>query len=132
MKVEGWMFAAIAIFVAIVTPIYWFMSHEIIGTVALIMTVLLFTMVAFYVFNRSRKMDARLEDRKDAEIAEGAGALGFFPPKSIWPFWAALTVAVIFLGPALHQGWITLIGIAMGIWSCSGWVLEFYRGDYKH
>ena len=37
MKVEGWMFAAIAIFMAILSPIYWFMSHEPIGTVALIM-----------------------------------------------------------------------------------------------
>ena len=58
--------------------------------------------------------------------------LGFFAPKSIWPFWAAVVVAVIFLGPALQQAWITLLGLGMGIWATSGWVLEFYRGDYKH
>ncbi len=131
MKVEGWMFAAIAIVVAIVTPIYWFMSHEIIGTVALIMTVLLFTMVAFYVFNLSRKMDARLEDRKDAEIAEGAGALGFFPPKSIWPFWVALTVQLLALGPVFGW-WISILAVCLGIWALSGWVFEYYRGDYQH
>ncbi len=131
MKVEGWMFTAIAIFVAVVTPIYWFMSHEIIGTVALIMTMLLFAMVAFYLFALSRKMDARLEDRKDAEIAEGAGALGFFPPKSIWPFWVALTVQLMALGPVFGW-WITILAVCLGIWALSGWVFEYYRGDYQH
>ena len=65
-------------------------------------------------------------------LGDAAGDVGFFAPKSIWPFWAAVTVSVILLGPALHQAWISLLGVALGIWSCSGWVLEFYRGDYKH
>ena len=131
MKVEGWMFAAIAIFLAIVSPIYWFMSHEIIGTVALIMSVLLFVMIAVYMFNLARKMDARLEDRKDAEIVEGAGALGFFPPKSIWPFWVALTVQLLALGPVFGW-WISILAVVLGIWALSGWVFEYYRGDYQH
>ncbi len=131
MKVEGWMFAAIAIFLAIVSPIYWFMSHEIIGTVALIMSVLLFGMIAAYMFNLARKMDARLEDRKDAEIAEGAGAMGFFPPKSIWPFWVALTVQLLALGPVFGW-WISILAVCLGIWALSGWVFEYYRGDYQH
>mgnify|MGYP001321774162 CR=1 FL=1 len=131
MKVEGWMFAAIAIFLAIVSPIYWFMSHEIIGTVALIMSVLLFVMIAAYMFNLARKMDARLEDRKDAEIAEGAGAMGFFPPKSIWPFWVALTVQLLALGPVFGW-WISILAVVLGIWALSGWVFEYYRGDYQH
>lgn len=131
MKVEGWMFAAIAIFLAIVSPIYWLMSHEIIGTVALIMSVLLFVMIAAYMFTVGRKMDARLEDRKDAEIAEGAGAMGFFPPKSIWPFWVALTVQLLALGPVFGW-WISILAVCMGIWALSGWVFEYYRGDYQH
>ena len=32
MKVEAWIFGALVIFLAIVTPVYWFMSHEITGT----------------------------------------------------------------------------------------------------
>ena len=36
----------------------------------------------------SRRIDARPEDRKDAEIADGAGELGFFSPGSYWPFGA--------------------------------------------
>ena len=38
-------------------------------------------------------MDPRPEDRKDGEIADGAGELGFFPPYSWWPLWCALTLA---------------------------------------
>ena len=131
MKQEGWILGIIAIFMAIVSPIYWFMSHEIIGTVALIMSVLLFVMIAVYMFNLARKMDARLEDRKDAEIAEGAGAMGFFPPKSIWPFWVALTVQLMALGPVFGW-WITILAVCLGIWALSGWVFEYYRGDYQH
>jgi len=131
MKVEGWMFAAIAIFLTVVTPVYWFMSHEIIGTVALAMSLLLFTMVAVYLFVLARKMDERLEDRKDAEIIEGAGPLGFFPPKSIWPFWVALTVQLLALGPVFGW-WISILAVCLGIWALSGWVFEYYRGDYQH
>ncbi|MBK8447590.1 MAG: cytochrome c oxidase subunit 4 [Micropruina sp.] len=131
MKVEGWMFAAVAIFLAVVSPVYWFMSHEIIGTVALLMSLLLFTMVAVFLFTLGRKMDDRLEDRKDAEIVEGAGAVGFFPPKSIWPFWTALTVQLLMLGPVFGW-WISILAVCLGIWALSGWVFEFYRGDYQH
>ena len=131
MKVEGWMFTAIAIFLAIVSPIYWFMSHEIIGTVALIMAFLLFAMVGVYLFVLARKMDERVEDRKDAEIVEGAGAMGFFPPKSIWPFWVAVTVQLLALGPVFGW-WISILAVCLGIWALSGWVFEFYGGDYQH
>ncbi len=132
MKAEKWVFWFIFLFFVVVTPIYWLMSHEIAGTFVLGFTGLLGGMIAGYLTITARTFDPRPEDRPDAEVYEAAGTVGFFAPKSIWPFWAALTIAVIFLGPALHQGWITLMGIAMGIWSCSGWVLEFYRGDYKH
>ena len=48
MKVEAWIFGALVIFLVIVTPVYWFMSHEITGTVALILTFFLVLMIAGY------------------------------------------------------------------------------------
>ena len=48
MKVEAWIFGALVIFLAIVTPVYWFMSHEITGTVALILTFFLVLMISAY------------------------------------------------------------------------------------
>lgn len=132
MKPEKGIFWFIAIFFAIVTPVYWFIAHEIAGTFALAFTGLLGLTIAVYLTLTARTFDPRPEDRPDGEVYEGAGEVGFFPPKSIWPFWCAVVVAIIFLGPATHQAWISLIGFGMGIWAASGWILEFYRGDYKH
>lgn len=131
MKVEAWIFAILVAFFAVVTPIYWFVTHEIIGLVALLLSGVLTLMISAYLFITSRAMDARPEDRKDGEIIEGAGEVGFFPPKSIWPFWAALTLSIMALGPVFGW-WLTLLGAGVGIWALCGWVFEFYTGEYRH
>lgn len=131
MKAEMWIFSFMAIFFVGVAPAYWFLTGEIIGTVALLLTLAFTAMITVYFSIQARKMDLRAEDRKDGEIVEGAGQLGFFPPASIWPFWLAVTVTVMALGP-IFGWWITLLGVGMGIWALSGWVYEFYRGDYQH
>lgn len=131
MKGERMIFASVAIFFVVVAPIYWFVSGEIIGTVALLLTLAFCAMLAVYFTIQSRKIDPRPEDRKDAEIVEGAGELGFFPSSSIWPFWAGLTITVMSLGPVFGW-WLTLLGVGMGIWSVTGWAYQYYRGDYQH
>lgn len=132
MKPEKWIFWFMAIFFAIVAPAYWLISGEIAGTVVLSFTFVLSAMIAGYLTLTARTFDPRPEDREDGEIVEGAGDYGFFAPSSIWPFWCAVTVTVIALGPALHQPWISLMGIGIGIWALSGWLFQFYRGEYKH
>lgn len=132
MKAEKWVFWFIFLFFLVVTPVYYFMSYEIAGTFVLGFTGLLGGMIAGYLTLTARSFDPRPEDRPDAEVYEAAGNVGFFAPKSMWPFWCALVVAILALGPAMHQAWITLVGVGIGIWALSGWVLEFYRGDYKH
>ncbi|NLE98544.1 MAG: cytochrome c oxidase subunit 4 [Propionibacterium sp.] len=132
MRTEAKVFWFIVIFFGVVTPIYWFMSKEIIGTIALGFTTGLGLMIAAFLQYQARNFDARPEDRQDGEIYEGAGTYGFFPPSSIWPFFCAVVVTLIFIGAALGQGWIALIGFGVGIWACSGWVLQYYRGDYQH
>ena len=131
MKAERAVFIFLTVYFAAITPIYWFSAHEIAGTMALLLTFVFCAMIGGYLFVIGKKIDARPEDDHDGEVYQGAGELGFFPPKSIWPFWAALTLAVIVLGPVFGW-WITLLGVGMGIWSVSGWVFEFYRGDYAH
>lgn len=131
MKAERLIFVLITIFFVVVAPIYWFVSGEIIGTVVLVLTVAFCAMLAVYFTIQSRKIDPRPEDRKDAEIVEGAGEVGFFPSTSIWPFWTALSVAVMSLGPVFGW-WLTLLGIGMGVWALSGWVYQYYRAEYQH
>ncbi len=138
MKVETRLFLFMVIFFAIVTPIYGIVTYtmsgghlEWIGTTVLALTMLTTAMVAGYLGVQGRKLDLRWEDNADAEIIDGTGALGFFPPSSIWPFWAALVAAIMLLGPVFGW-WITLLGAGIGIWAVCGWCYEFYVGAYKH
>ena len=131
MKAEKWVFWFIFLFFVVVTPVYWLMSHEIAGTFVLGFTGLLGGMIAAYLTLTARTFDPRPEDRPDAEVYEAAGTVGFFAPKSIWPFWVALTVQLLALGPVFGW-WISILAVCLGIWSLSGWVFEYYRGDYQH
>ncbi|MCC6497911.1 MAG: cytochrome c oxidase subunit 4 [Propionibacteriaceae bacterium] len=131
MKAERWIFVFITAFFVVVAPVYWFMSGEIIGTVALLLTVAFSGMLAVFFTITSNKIDPRPEDRKDGEIIEGAGEVGFFPSSSIWPFWAALTVTIMALGPVFGW-WLTLVGAGLGIWAIVGWTYQYYRDDYQH
>jgi len=131
MKAESWGFLLLTAFFVIVAPIYWLVSHEIIGTVALLLTLAFCAMIASYLGIQARKIDPRPEDRKDAEIVDGAGAIGFFPSESIWPFWTAMAVTVMALGPVFGW-WLTLLGVGIGIWGATGWCYQYYRGHYQH
>lgn len=131
MKAERNIFIFVAAFFLIVAPIYWLMAQEWAGVFVLGFAGLLGTMIAGYLHVKGRKLK-RPEDHGDGEIYERAGDYGFFPPRSIWPLVGGAVVTTIFLGPALHEWWISLLGLGFGIWALSGWVLEFYRGDYQH
>ena len=132
MMAETWIFVITTVFFALVTPAYWFIANDWTGTSALTMTTLLTAMVALYLGFHARKMDARPEDRKEGEIADGAGELGFFPPFSWWPLWCALTLTVIVYGTALAAWWLVIIGGALGAIALSGLVFEYYRGEHAH
>lgn len=132
MKAETWIFVITTAFFALVTPAYWLITHDWTGTSALVMSTLLVLMVSIYLGFHAARMDPRPEDRKDGEIAEGAGELGFFPPYSWWPLWCALTLAVCVLGVALGQWWLFVIGAGIGLVALSGWVFEYYRGEHAH
>ena len=132
MKAEAWIFGVTALFVAVVTPAYWFLAEDWTGTSALVMTALLFGMVTMYLAFHAAKMDPRPEDRKDGEIAEGAGELGFFPPSSWWPLWCALALGVIVYGIALAAWWLVIIGFTVGTVMTCGFVFEYYRGEHAH
>ena len=131
MKVEAWIFGGMTIFFGIVTPVYWIMSHDPTGTTALVLTFFLVLMIAGYLGLIARRIDARPEDKKEGEIAEGAGELGFFPPQSKWPLFAAVAFGLVVLGPVFGW-WLMLLGFGFGILPLTGWIYEFYRGDYAH
>ena len=57
----------------------------------------------------ARRLDLRPEDYEEAEIADGAGDLGFFSPGSIWPITLAAAAAVTATGFAFFQIWLIAI-----------------------
>lgn len=132
MKSEAWIFAICTIFFALVAPAYWFITSDWTGTSALTMTALLVGMVTLYLGFHANKMDPRPEDRKDGEIADGAGELGFFPPYSWWPLWCAATLGICVYGIAVGAWWLFIIGVALGAIALSGWIFEYYRGIHAH
>jgi hypothetical protein len=131
-KVEAWIFAITTAFFVVVSPAYWLIAGDWTGTSALVMTTLLAAMVTLYLGFHASKMEPRPEDRKDAEIADGAGELGFFPPYSWWPLWCAAALAVIVYGVAMGAWWLVVIGFGLGGLALSGFVFEYYRGEHAH
>ena len=130
-RAETGIFLFLMLFFFVVTAVYWFMSQEVVGSVALLLAGLLCAILCVYLWLIGGSVGKRPEDDHDAEIADAAGELGFFPPKSIWPLWVALCVTLIFMG-VVFGWWLSLLGFGVGIWAVSGWVFEFYRGDYAH
>ena len=131
MKAESWIFGLCSVFFVLVAPAYWLITGDHTGTTALVMTFLLTTLIFFYLYAHARKMEPRPEDRKDGEIAEGAGELGFFPPYSWWPLWCALCLASMALGVAVGW-WMFIIGAILGAVALSGLIFEYYRGAHAH
>ncbi len=131
MKAETWIFVICTFFFVLVAPAYWFVTGDPTGTSALVMTALLTTLVSIYLGFHATRMEPRPEDRKDGEIADGAGELGFFPPYSWWPMWCTMCLATIVLGVVIGW-WLVIIGGTLGAVALSGLVFEYYRGEHAH
>jgi len=131
MKVEGWLFSAGFFFFSLSAVIYWVLSEEPVGTVALGFTAGLAFLVGYYLLFTARRIDRRPEDMVDAEIADGAGELGFYSPHSWWPLPLAFFAAMAFLG-IIFGWWLFIIGAVGGALSVIGLVFEYYRGEPAH
>jgi hypothetical protein len=131
-KVESLIFGIIAFFCVAAAVVYGFWAKEPIGTTALVLSAGLTGLIGGFFWFVSRRIDARPEDRKDAEIADGAGELGFFPPYSWWPLWCGSSLGVIVYGTALGAWWLVAIGMGLGVLALSGLVFEYYKGEHAH
>jgi MFS family permease len=128
MKVEGWLFAAGFFFFAISAVIYGLLAEEPVGTVALAFTAGLSFLIGYYLLFTARRIDPRPEDSKVAEIAEGAGELGFYSPHSWWPLAVAFCAALTFTGIVIGW-WLFIIGAIGAGLAVIGLVFEYYRGE---
>lgn len=131
MRVERNVFGFLVLFFVVVATVYWVLAREPAGAIALAFSGIVSSMVAGYISAQARTIDPRPEDDKEGEVYQGAGVLGFFAPRSIWPMWCAICIAVMCLGP-IFGWWLLFLGAGLGVWAAMGWAYEFYRGDYQH
>ena len=129
MKVESLIFNIIAVFCVIAAVVYGLWSHEPIGTTALALSAGLTGLIGGFFWFVSRRIDARPEDRKDAEIADGAGELGFFSPGSYWPFGLALSAALMGLALAFWYSWMIILAAIALVTTIGGLLFEYYVGQ---
>ncbi len=104
MKTEAWLFAGVAGFFLVTDVVYAYFSREPAGTAALTVSFAMASVISFFCLVNYRRRGSRPEDRKEAQVADRAGRLDFFPPHSAYP---VLTAA----GAAL-----TAVGIVYGMW----------------
>ncbi len=129
MKIEGWIFGLGAIFYLAVAGIYWYLSHDQIGTTALIMTGALAFLVAFYMLYTAKRVFPRPEDRLDAEVDEADPEYGFFSPHSWWPLLVGISAAIIGVG-LIFALWAVVLGFFFLLIALVGWLFEYYRGEF--
>jgi hypothetical protein len=95
------------------------------GTVILLLGGTLGAVIGMYFAVVARRIDPRPEDR-DAEMAEGAGDIGFFSPGSYWPLGLGLAAALGAIGLAMGQWWLGVAGLIGILFATGGLLFEYY------
>jgi Cytochrome c oxidase subunit IV len=112
MRVEGLVFGFVAVFMAVLGIIYWFTSYEPTGTVLLALASGIGAIPGAFFLWHGTRMDARPEDRPDADPEDGAGVVGQFLESSVWPFVLAGGAALAGVGLVFGL-WASLPGVAL-------------------
>lgn len=128
MKAEGWLFSVMAAFFAVTGLVYGLLAREPAGKAILAVGFLMSSLIALFWFvQHQRRGHGRPQDRKDAEIADNAGPLGFFPPRSGYPVLAALAVTVFALGVVFGL-WLVVVGAVMIALAVFGFIFQYRDG----
>lgn len=137
MKTEWRIFLIIAGFLLFASVLYGGWTYgdggqiEWVGTIALLLSFALCLMCGGFFWFVARRIDLRPEDRADAEIADGAGEVGFFSPGSYWPFGIALAATIAGLGLVFWQLWLLAIGLLAVVFAACGLLFEYYSGTRR-
>lgn len=129
MKASWKLFGGLSVFYVIMTVIYWQIGGEEVGIAGMLLSACLAGMVGFYVWFTQKRIGVTLpEDNITAEIADGAGELGFYSPHSWWPLPVAMSACVFALG-LIVGWWLSLIGLGALVISIIGMVTEYEKPE---
>jgi hypothetical protein len=127
MKASWQLFTGLSLFYVLMAIVYWQVNGEAVGITGMILAACLAGMVGFYIwFTQKRIGEVLPEDNIGAEIADGAGELGFYSPHSWWPLPVALSACAMGLGLVIGW-WLTLIAVASLVISIIGMVTEYEK-----
>ncbi|MDX2682789.1 aa3-type cytochrome oxidase subunit IV [Streptomyces sp. NY05-11A] len=129
MRAESFLFGGVAAFFGGSAVLYGVWSHaDPAGTAALIVACLMAAVISFFCATHYRRKGLRPQDRGDAEVADGAGPLEFFPPESPWPVVVAAGFAVTATGVVFGL-WLFLIGAGVLGAGVSAMVFQYADRD---
>ena len=138
MRIEARIFELLTVFFIIVAIIYAIFTGlsrtgvEWAGLTALVLTAGLALIIGTYFRFVARRLDLRPEDYEEAEIADGAGDLGFFSPFSFWPIALAASATLTATGLAYFEPWLVVLGVVCVLFTVGGLVFEYHLGPEKH
>ncbi|HEY9390774.1 MAG TPA: cytochrome c oxidase subunit 4 [Mycobacteriales bacterium] len=129
MRFEAKMFVGIGLFLLLASAVYGWWSGEVAGTTCLVLAGGLGLLIGSYFAFVAKRIPSRPEDRDDAEVADGAGELGFFSPSSYWPLGLAAAAAFGAVALAFFQVWMMIIAFVMVVYTVAGLLFEYYIGQ---
>ncbi|MFF9151400.1 cytochrome c oxidase subunit 4 [Streptomyces sp. NPDC014846] len=126
MRAEAMLFGAVALFFGGSAALYGVWSGDATGTTALVVACGMAALVGFFCLIQHRRRGLRPQDRTDAEVADAAGPVAFFPDASVWPIVTALGFAVA-AGGVVYGLWLFLIGLGVLARGVFGMVFQYAR-----
>jgi hypothetical protein len=126
-KANWQLFTGLAVFYVFMTIVYWYVGGEAVGITGMLLAACLAGMVGFYVWFTQKRIGKLMpSDNLTAEIADGAGELGFYSPHSWWPLPVALAATAMGLGLIIGW-WLTVIAVTALFFGIIGWVTEYEK-----
>ncbi|MEV6290927.1 cytochrome c oxidase subunit 4 [Streptomyces sp. NPDC051896] len=124
MKAEAMLFGGVAGFFGGSAALYGVWSKDETGTVVLVVACAMAALVAFFCLIQYRRRGTRAQDRTEAEVADGAGPVAFFPDESLFPIVTALGFALTATGVVFGL-WLFLIGLGVLARGVFGMVYQY-------
>jgi hypothetical protein len=132
MKVESRIFEICTVFFFVCAVVYAILAKEPVGIVGLTLTGGLSLIIGTYFRFVSRRMQPRPEDNPEAEVADGAGEMGFFSPGSYWPIGLAAGAAMTAVSIAYWLPWAIIISGVVVLIMVGGLLFEYHLPRSEH
>ncbi|OIK00358.1 hypothetical protein BIV25_07700 [Streptomyces sp. MUSC 14] len=126
MRTESMLFGGVAVFFGGSAALYGVWSGDETGTVALVVACGMAALVSFFCLIQYRRRGSRAQDRPEAEVADGAEPVAFFPDESMFPVITAFGFALA-AGGVVYGLWLFLIGLGVLARGVFGMAFQYAR-----